>query len=209
MLVFVDESGDPGMKGKAGSSAYFIISAVIFEENDAAEDCDAQIEALREQLFKGAHREFHFNKLSDRFREDFFRTIAPHDFFHISFALNKAKLYGPGFQYKDSFYKYTANLLFENAKPYLRDASVVIDRSGNREFRQQLEKYLKRKINTDGQIIRKVKSEPSHSNNLIQMADMVCGAIGRSFKEGTVEDRVRFRKMIGHRELDVQLWPKL
>jgi hypothetical protein len=182
---------------------------VIFEENEAAEDCDAQIEALRQHLFNGAHREFHFNKLSDRFREEFFQAVARHDFFHISFALNKAKLSGPGFNYKESFYKYTAKLLFENAKPYLRDASVVIDRSGNREFRQQLEKYLKGKINTDSQIIRKVKSEPSHSNNLIQLADMVCGAIGRSFKEGKYEDRVRFRKMIGHRELDVQLWPKL
>lgn len=209
MLVFVDESGDSGMRSKQGSSAYFVISAVIFEENEAAEECDAEIEALRKVLFKGANREFHFNKLCDQFREDFFNAVARHDFFHISFALNKARLYGPGFLYKDSFYKYTAKLLFENAKPYLREASVVIDRSGNREFRQQLEKYLKRKINTDGQVIRKVKSEPSHSNNLIQMADMVCGAIARSYKEGKTGDKMRFRRLISHRELDVLLWPKI
>lgn len=208
MLVFVDESGDSGIKGKQGSSAYFVITAVIFEENEAAEECDAEIEGLRRLLFRGANREFHFNKLSDHFCEEFFKGIAKHGFFHISFALNKTKLYGPGFSYKDSFYKYTANLLFENAKPYLREASVVIDRTGNREFRQQLEKYLKRKINTDGQIIRKVKTEPSHSNNLIQLADMVCGAVARSLRDEK-SGNMRFRKLIGHRELGVQLWPKV
>ncbi len=34
MLVFVDESGDSGMKGKEGSSALFVITAVLFEENE-------------------------------------------------------------------------------------------------------------------------------------------------------------------------------
>lgn len=119
--------------------------------------------------------------------------------------LNKTKLYGPGFQYKESFYKYTASLLFENAKPYLRDASVTIDRNGDRVFRIQLEKYLKRKINTEAQVIRKVKTEPSHSNNLLQLADMVCGAIARSHRKDKNGDIEKFRKIIGHRELDVQL----
>jgi hypothetical protein len=74
--------------------------------------------------------------------------------------------------------------------------------------RLQLEKYLKKKINVDDEIIRKIKTEPSHSNNLIQLADMVCGAIGRSYKLDKA-DRMTYRKIIGHRELGVQLWPKV
>lgn len=209
MLVFVDESGDAGMKGKAGSSAFFVISAVIFEENEAADECDRKIEELRSEIFKGRQTEFHFNKMCDDFRDQFLQGVADQSFFYLSFVLNKSKLYGPGFQYKETFYKYTARLLFENAKPYLRDAAVTVDRSGNREFRQQLEKYLKSKINTEGRLIRKVKSESSHSNNLLQLADMVCGATARSFREDKSENINRFRKIIGHRELDVQLWPKI
>jgi hypothetical protein len=47
MLVFVDESGDSGMKGKDGSSAFFVINAVLFEENESAEECDRAINKMR------------------------------------------------------------------------------------------------------------------------------------------------------------------
>lgn len=125
----------------------------------------------------------------------------------MAFVLNKDKLYGPGFNYKDSFYKYTAKLLFENAKPYLREATVLIDRSGNREFRRQLQSYLRRQVNTKGrEIIRKVKTEPSHCNNLLQLADMISGAVARSFRSDKPEP-MRFRKIVSHRELALQVWP--
>ena len=37
MLVFVDESGDPGLKLNKGSSAYFIVALVLFEEEKGFE----------------------------------------------------------------------------------------------------------------------------------------------------------------------------
>jgi hypothetical protein len=208
MLVFVDESGDSGMKQKDGSSALFVISAVIFEENEGAEACDTKISHLRNDCFGHRACEFHFTKCCDAYREKFLQGVAGQDFFYLCFVLNKAKLYGPGFAYKDSFYKYTAKLLFENAKPYLREARVIIDRSGNREFRTQLQSYLKKKINTERQVISRVKTEDSESNNLLQLADMVCGAVARSYKAPD-EKGTRFRKLIAHRELNVQMWPRV
>jgi hypothetical protein len=207
MLVFVDESGDCGMKRKEGTSELFVIAAVTFNDNQDAENCDKRIAELRQECFRSKNLEFKFNKCCDDYREAFLKGVAEFDFFYLAFGLNKAKLYGPGFEFKDSFYKYTAKLLFENAKPYLRDASVLIDRTGNREFRQQLERYLKSRINIDSEIIRKVKTEPSHSNNLLQLADMICGAVARSLRTEKA-DRFRFRKLIGHRETSVQVWPK-
>lgn len=196
------------MKGKEGSSQYFVFTAVIFEDHEDADGCDNKIAELREKCFKKASREFHFSKCCDSYRKEFLEGVGTFDFFYLAFVLNKAKLYGPGFQFKDPFYKYTAKLLFENAKPYLRDAIVLIDRSGNREFRKQLDKYLRGKINTDHEIIKKVKTEPSHSNNLLQLADMVCGAVARYYKKDK-KDSGQYRKMIAHRELEVQVWPRL
>ena len=34
MLVFIDESGDTGLKIEKGSSRYFVIALVSFEENE-------------------------------------------------------------------------------------------------------------------------------------------------------------------------------
>jgi len=69
MLVFIDESGDSGMKGRPGSSKFFVVTAVIFEENEEADDCAKRIVACREGMNLDSRFEFHFNSCSDRFRE--------------------------------------------------------------------------------------------------------------------------------------------
>lgn len=47
MLVFVDESGDPGLKIDKGSSPLFIVALVLFEDNEDAKACDTRIDLLR------------------------------------------------------------------------------------------------------------------------------------------------------------------
>jgi hypothetical protein len=169
MFVFVDESGDSGMKGKDGSSPLFVMTAILFEQAEDVSACDLKINSIRNSLRMHPQSEFHFNKSCDARRKLFLEGVAGASFRHVSFVLNKAKLYGPGFAYKEPFYK--------------------------------------RKINTDHEIIRKVKSESSHSSNLLQLADMVCGAVARSFRPDK-KNGDQFKKIIGHRELYVQVWPK-
>ena len=140
--------------------------------------------------------------LSRVMRENFLRAAASYNFFYHGIIINKAKLTGPGFRVKESFYKYACGLVFENAKPQLSDAIVVIDGSGSRDFRKQLATYLRRKI---GPLIKKVKLQDSRRNNLLQLADMVAGAINRSF--GDKSDSAVYRGLISHRELRAQFWP--
>lgn len=202
MLVFIDESGDTGLKTAAGSSRYFVVALILFEEHEEAAACDQRIQLLKHEL-KFPH-EFKFNKLRRDHRQAFFEAIQPYSFFYFGIAINKANLFGPAFKVKESFYKYSCSLVFENAKPYLRHAIVVIDGSGSRDFKRQLRSYLIRKAGSD--IIKKVRVEASHNNNLIQLADMVVGAIHRSL--GEKPDRLAYRKMISAKEMRVQEWPK-
>ncbi|MBI2008617.1 DUF3800 domain-containing protein, partial [Candidatus Amesbacteria bacterium] len=64
MLVFVDESGDTGLKVKEGSSRYFVISLLLFEEHDEAVACDQRIELLKRELKHPTGFEFKFGKLN-------------------------------------------------------------------------------------------------------------------------------------------------
>lgn len=130
----------------------------------------------------------------------------PYAFFYYGIVINKDpdKLYGDGFKIKESFYKYACSLVFENAKPHLKDAIIIIDESGSREFKRQFTAYLRRKISTS--IIKKVKIQSSHSNNLIQLADMIVGAIHRSFTNK--KDKGIYRPIIKQKEIYVQVWPK-
>lgn len=206
MLVFVDESGDAGMKLGQGSSPYFVVTAVMFDDHDAAQACDDAIGALREELGWPLRREFHFSHQNEVTRKRFLALAAKHDFFYMSFGLNKSQVNGEGFSVKESLTKFESRLTFENAKPHLEDAIVVFDGSGAKEFRQQFASYLKRRINPTGGIrhIKKVKIQDSQTNNLIQLADMVCGAVARSITHG--DDQ--YRKVIRMRELRVRVWPQ-
>ncbi len=209
MLVFVDESGDPGLKLTQGSSKYFIVALVIFEDHDEAQAADDRINPLKRELRLSPRFEFRFNKCQRGLREQFLRAVAPYQFFYYGIVINKdpAKLWGEGFKYKESFYKYASSLLFENAKAFLNNSIVIIDGSGSRDFRKQLERYLKQRVNEPGnRFIRKVKVQESYRNNLIQLADMIAGAINRSFSTKT--DSQTYRSIISHREMYVQLWPK-
>jgi hypothetical protein len=192
-----------------GSSKYFVIVLVIFEDNEEAQAADDRIALLHRELRLDPQFEFRFNKCHRSFREQFLKAVAPYQFFYYGIVINKDpnKLWGDGFKNKDSFYKYACNLVFQNAKTFLDKAVVIIDGSGSKDFRKQLERYFKNRINTPEQrFIKKVKVENSAKNNLLQLADMVAGAIHRSF--GSKNDAQSYRPLISHREVYVQLWPK-
>jgi hypothetical protein len=210
MLVFIDESGDSGLKLDSGSSECFVVSLVVFQDYEEANRVEKIIDALKQEICDAPGFEFKFNALAKRHKINFLNTIATCDFFYLSIVINKRKLYGKGFQYKEPFYKYACRLVCENAIEYLKDAIVVIDGSGSREFRKGLATYLKRQINSktsSHRPIKKVKMEDSRSNNLLQLADMICGAVARSFKTDK-SDAKEYRKIIRQREKHVQFWPK-
>lgn len=209
MLVFIDESGDPGLKIDKGSSRFFVVSLVIFEDEEEANACDKRIELLRRELGYPEDYEFHFRENSERVRVSFLRAVAPYDFFYFGIVLNKDpnRLYGEGFRVKESLYKYTCSLVFENAKPYLREAIIIIDKTGTKVFRSQLARYLKKKIETEkSNTIEKVKMQPSRGNNLLQLADYIAGIINRVVRKK--EKAENYHRYIAAKEMNIQIWPK-
>ena len=159
MLVFVDESGDAGMKVAQGASKFFVVTAVLFEDRDEANQCDERINLIRTELGLSEHFEFHFNKCSQSIRRAFLEAMAPYSFFYLAVVVNKTKLHSPAIAIKESLIKYSTRLVFENAKPYLRDAIVVVDASGSKDFRNQLSRYLKKRIKDDNGASRRQEGE--------------------------------------------------
>lgn len=209
MLVFVDESGDPGLKKKTGSSKVFVLTLVIFNDRDEANAVDDLISALRSEMQVNNRFEFKFNKLRDDLRKQFLQAVSGRGFVYYSMVINKDKINSKGLSYKESFYKYVCSLAFDNARHLLERSIIVIDGSGSREFRQQLQTYLKRKVNDATEsipCISKVKINDSKKNNLLQLADMVCGAIAKCFQDRN--KNASYRKIIKPREGYVQFWPK-
>ncbi len=208
MLAFIDETGDTGLKITEGSSRFFTIALVLFEDHDEAEACDQRITLLRRELSLNPSFEFHFRHNSDKIRKKFLEAIHPYSFQYLGFALNKnpKKLYGPGFSVKSSMYQFTCGTVFENAKPYLSQAIVIIDACGSDTFQSELSKYLRRKTAETGyQRIKKVKMQSSHSNNLLQLADYVAGVINR--KVQGKKNATEYYRYLSIKEVSLRVWP--
>ena len=75
MLVFVDESGDVGIKVAPGaSSRYFTVTLLIFEDHQEALDADNRIGLLKRQLGLPDYFEFHFSKVESQLPKSLSRS---------------------------------------------------------------------------------------------------------------------------------------
>lgn len=185
MLVFVDESGDLGFKFERGSTRFFTIALVIFESVEAAQACQRAIERLKSALDLPPRFEFHFHDDTHERRLALLSTAAQQDFLCHTFTLDKSspKLTGEGFQYRGSAYKWVCKIVLDNAAADVREATVVIDGSGERRFRQEISTYLRRELNAEQRRqIRKVKIGRSTSDPLLQLADYVAGVTNRWYE---------------------------
>lgn len=207
MLIYIDESGDSWFKFDHWSSPFFSIALVVFNDHDEAEACSQRIDLLRRELWIPVNYEFHFKKNSDKIRQAFLEAVANYNFFYHGFVLNKKIVTWKWFQYKDSFYKCICWYVFENAKEKIENATVIIDRTWSEGFKYALWKYLRNKLNTkDCKRIKKVAMHRSHTDNLVQLVDYVCGVVHRYYWD--TKNKNDFRHFISHREINVQQWPK-
>lgn len=93
MKIFIDESGDSGFQFDKCSSRYFTLAMVVFNDHDEADACEQRIQLLKRELQYPDNHEFHFVNTSFRIREEFFKAVAPYNFFYYCFVLNKEHLW--------------------------------------------------------------------------------------------------------------------
>lgn len=208
MLLFIDESGDAGLKLDSGSSKYFVVALVAFEDHEEALAATDRIVLLKREMGLPDRFEFHFNKMTPHDRRTFLSAIATYNFLYWGVVINKVKLSHRAFQFQESLYHYACGLVFENAKPRLSNAIVVIDGTGMKDSAKLLKTYLGRRLkdNSGRRLIKKLKTQDSKQNNLLQLADIVVGSIARSLSGKRDADECR--KLIAHREIEVEFWPK-
>tara|TARA_R110002167_G_scaffold169019_1_gene366809 strand:+ start:25459 stop:26076 length:618 start_codon:yes stop_codon:yes gene_type:complete len=179
MLVFIDESGDPGFKLAKGSSPTFVTSMVIFDDHDQARACGARISRLMGEL--RVKPEFKFSKLYHPHRDTFFEVMGEFQFRTRSVVVQKELIYSDALRTKkESFYKFFIRNMLQHDGGSLNNAKVVIDGSGDRAFKKAFRSYLRKHL--DANAVTKLDLKDSVKDPLVQLADMTAGAIARSYK---------------------------
>ena len=199
MLIFIDDSGDPGFKVEKGSSEVFVIALIIFGDFLDGEETALKIKRLRQSMMLKDNFEFRFNKCRKEFRCKFLSTVADSRFRVRAMVMQKDRIYGRELRRsKESFYSYAIKMVLKHHGGTIRDAKIRLDGHGDRQFRNTISLYLRRELNSpQNKIFKDLKFVDSQKNVLIQLADMVAGAINRSYSNK--DDRNTYKGIILHK----------
>lgn len=183
MLVFIDDSGDPGFKFQKGSSKCFVIALVIFDDPLETEKTSLAIKELRRKLKLSDYYEFKFNKMNKKFRDAFIETVRNFSFRIRAVVVRKEVIYSPRLRnYKEDFYNYIVMQVLKQSKGIIKKAKLKFDKRGEKTLRDQLRVYLSRELdNKVSKIFTDLKFVDSKQNTLIQLADIVAGSIHAAY----------------------------
>ena len=198
MLVFIDESGDPGFRVDLGSSPVFVVAMVIISDSNTAQRIQETIRAAKVRAKVSG--ELKFNTTRPDAKDIFFEAVAGAPFKVRAIVVQKSQIRSTHLKSdKEDFYRFFVRKMLEFDHGSLSDAKVIIDGSGDREFRKNLGSALRQQV---GQKIQSVRFSTSTKDLLIQLADMCAGAIARSYREDR-RDATRWRDALGKRIEDV------
>ncbi|MFZ2970658.1 MAG: DUF3800 domain-containing protein, partial [Minisyncoccia bacterium] len=132
MLVFIDDSGDPGFKLDKGSTSHFIIAMVIFDDELEAEKTAVAIKELKRKINFKEQTEFRFFKTRKDFRIKFLETISGFDFRVRCLIVDKSIIHSDELKNnKNSFYAYFIKEVLKNSNNSILNAKVRMDGSGD------------------------------------------------------------------------------
>lgn len=187
MIIFIDESGDPGFKTSRGSSPHFVIAMVIFDDDLEAEEVALRIKRLRQSLKKSDKFEFKFNKCNKELRLTFLEEIKSCKYRIRAIIFDKEIIYSNYLRdNKENFYNFSLRQVLEHNHDTIKDAKIRIDGLGEKFFRQQLTLYLRQYLNSKTKkVMKNLRFKDSKKDVLIQMADMIAGSIRRYYDKNT------------------------
>lgn len=184
MLVFIDDSGDPGFKTQSGSSPVFVIALVIFDDYLAAEEAALLLKKQRRELKFPDTMEFKFHKSRMEIKRKFLQTAAKCNFRIRAIIVKKESIYSNFLRSNaDSFFNYIVMQVLKNSGKRIRKAKLRFDKRGEKRIRDELRTYLSSELdNKSNNIFLDLKFVDSKQNVLIQLADMVAGCIASYHK---------------------------
>ena len=209
MPTFIDESGGFGWDNDQAKT-YFTLAAVWFETPDAAFACEEVIAGVRIALQLPAAFQFHFTEINHDQRMAFLRAVSVCNFEYVTCTLLKQKqgrwLLGREWRKRDYFFEKIIAPVVQELEGKLQLAQqnkntplnehVVHDKNTDQIYLKTLRnQFIGPKAPTGRSLVKKVREGPK-SDDLIQLVDMVCGAVVNTFDASSVyENLLKGRKM--------------
>ncbi|MDF2451691.1 MAG: hypothetical protein K0S26_1195 [Bacteroidota bacterium] len=148
-IAFIDEFGNNGLDfGKVDVSTHFIITAVLFDEENFNEE-ENNIELVRKKHFQTGEMKSSKIASDDTRRMKVLTDLSDVKYHIFSIVVDKRELTTEGFKYKPSFYKFLHSLVDRELFKVFPKIQIVADEHGGTEFKAGFIKYIQENHVTD------------------------------------------------------------
>lgn len=178
IIAFADEYGNNSFDfKKEGVSTHFIIASVIINY-DEIDIINQGLETIRKKFFQTGEMKSKNIGSKHKRREIILRELNKLKYSIYAVVVDKRKLWGEGFKYKQSFYKYLNGLLYKELYRTFSRLELKVDEHGTNDFMRSFKKYVEtnyvRTLFSDSDFnIKKSQNELG-----IQLADIIAGTLG-------------------------------
>ncbi len=181
MITFTfagDEAGDVSLNFEKGASRYFV---PVFISTQAPDGLRDRLALLRKELGVSETYEFKFHKMTDsNMRQQVFKALAHADFHAWGLIIDKTRL-PKIFENTVGIKRYThfiTELLSIIPAELQQDATLILDEFGSTpDLRTELRRALTERHMP--KLFKRVIVRSSNRESLIQIADLVAGAVMR------------------------------
>ena len=188
VIAFADEFGDNSFEfEKENISSHFIIASVILNASEI-NSINIELERIRKTFFQTG--EMKSNRIGKNYkrREDLLMELTKINFSIYAVVVDKRKLFGEGFMYKPSFYKYLNGVLYKELFRTYPQIELKVDEHGSNPFMRSFKKYVENKHQRTLFEGADFEIAKSHNELGIQLADIVAGTLGYIFDETKKSD---------------------
>jgi hypothetical protein len=207
MKIFIDESGDPGFRIEEGSSRFFVVALIIFE--DPAEESRARtaLVNLKKEWQKDDSFEFKFSKMSIKERKQVIEVAMFAKFRIRAVIFDKVRMNTLQLEhFKENYYQYAIRSLLEHQDCRIQSSEIRIDTFGETYYRDNLIKYFNKHLcSSEEETHKHLIFQDSKFNVLIQLADIIAGSLRKSFDKGTDDSQI-YRDIFSDYEEDIRVF---
>lgn len=207
VIAFADEFGNNSFDFESQGS-HFIIASVIVNIDELPR-IQSELERIRKKYFQTG--EIKSNKVKDnhRRRKLILNELSTLNFSVYAVVIDKRKLFGEGFKFKQSFYKYLNGILYKELYRTFPQLELKVDEHGGNDFMRSFKKYVQKNH------IRNLFSgsdffiEKSHNDLGVQLADFMAGTLGFIFDQNKKsESSQEFLEILSPKLISLNHFPK-
>ena len=181
-FAYIDDSGDAGLRNS--NTDQLIVAAVIIVDEEKRKLLAEAINLFRSRLGWVELHEFKFHKTEKRILVDLIDFIKAYDFTAYAVVLDKRGIDPSHVQKSEtSLYNYTLKELL--LRVCMNDQVVVIDGEAAKKHAWKIRSYLRQNLKANGIERVSIRFTDSRKDSLVQLSDIVAGAIARSYKDKT------------------------